>query len=298
MTNSQQPILIAGATGALGGLVVRKLLTAGVPVRAIGRNREKLSALAAVGAEIVIADLLDRAAVARACEGVAQVYSTVNNVMGRGTSSPNRVDIPAHASLCAAAREAGVRRFVFLSGRDMTADSPVDFFRVKHAIENVVRASGVPFVLIHASAFMETWVGMLIDGIRKNGTAALFGDGRTVGNYIAIDDVAEFSLRILTRPDVVNEGIEIGGPSNVSGEQLVALIEAQLGVRAKRRHVPKAVLWAGGSLVRPFNEVAARFMRMGYYTATTDARFTDWTTASTRFGVAPMSIESFVAALT
>jgi NADH dehydrogenase len=235
MTNAQQPILIAGATGALGGVVARKLLAAGVPVRAVGRNPEKLATLAAAGAETMVVDLLDRAAVARACEGVGQVYSTVNNVMGRGASSPVRVDVRAHEVLCAAAREAGVGRFVYLSARDMRADNPVDFFRTKHAIDGVVRACGVPHVLIQPSAFMETWVGMLADGIRKDGTATLFGDGHTVGNYIAVDDVAEFSLRILMRPDVANETIEIGGPSNVSGEQLVVVIEAHLGVRASAR---------------------------------------------------------------
>lgn len=294
MTTAPLPILVAGATGALGGLVARKLLAAGVPVRAIGRNTERLAALAAAGAETMTVDLLDRAAVSRACEGIGQVFSTFNNVMGRGTASPNRVDVPAHESLCAAARAAGVRRFVYLSARGLSADSPVDYFRVKHAIEGVVRASGVPFVLIRPSAFMETWVGMLADGMRKDGTAMLFGDGRTVVNYIALEDVAEFSVRILLRPDVVDEAIEIGGPSNLSGEQLVALVESRLGVRAKRRRVPKAVLWAGGALLRPFNEVAARIMRLGYFTATHDAVFTDWAVAGERFGVTPRTIESYV----
>ena len=112
--------------------------------------------------------------------------------------------------------------------------------------------SGVPFVLIRPNAFMETCIGMLTDGIRKDGTAMIFGDGRTVVNYIALEDVAEFSLRIFMRSDVVSELIEIGGPSHLSGEQLDALMEAHLGMSVKRRRVPKAVLWAGGSLLRPF----------------------------------------------
>ena len=49
-------------------------------------------------------------------------------------------------------------------------------------------------------------------------------------------------------------------------------------------------------MLRPFNEVAARLMRMGYFTATRDGRFPGWKIASDRFGVSPMTIESFVAA--
>ncbi len=269
---------------------------AGVPVRALGRNPEKLASLAAAGAEAVAVDLLNRAAVGRACEGVGQVFTSVNNVMGRGASSPNRVDLPAHDALCDAARHAGVRRLVYLSAQGLSPDSPVDFFRVKHAIEERIRGSGVPYVLLRPTAFMETWAGMLADGMRKNGVAVLFGDGRSIANFIAVEDVAEYSVRILAREDVRNESIEIGGPSNLSFEALVTLLEKQMAVQAKRRRIPVPVLWLGGLLLRPFNEVGSRMMRMGYFTATRDARFTDWTIAADRFGVSPKSIETFVEA--
>lgn len=296
MTNNSSRILVAGATGVVGGLVARKLLAAGVPVRALGRNSEKLAALAAAGAETVATDLLDQAAVSRACEGIGQIYSTVNNVMGRGASSPNRVDVKAYESLCNAARSTAVRRIVHLSARGMEADGPVDFFRVKHAIEVVIRKCGVPFVMIRPTAFMEIWVAMIVDGIRKNGKAVLFGDGETVGNYIAVEDVAELSLRILQQSDIINEAIDIGGPSNLSANELVSLIERHMGVKARRRRIPAPVLWTGGLLLRPFHEVAARFMRMGYFTATREGRFTDWSVAAKRFGVSPMSVETFLAA--
>ena len=297
MKNSASTVLVAGATGVVGGLVARQLLAHGVPVRALGRNPERLAALASAGAEIVSVDMMDQAAVARACDGVGQIYTSVNNVLGHGATSPNRIDVRAHQSLCEAAHAAAVRRIVYLSARGMTADAPVDFFRTKHAIETVIRESGVPFVLIRPGAFMETWVGMLADGLRKNGTAVLFGDGRMVGNFIAIEDVASISLRVLLQDDVVNEAIEIGGPSNVSHDDLVTLLERHMGLIARRRRVPTALLWAGGLLLRPFHEVASRFMRMGYYTATHDARFSDWTVAAQRFDVHPMTVETFVSGM-
>ena len=297
MTNVGSTILIAGATGQVGGLVARKLLAAGIPVRALGRNPEKLASLAAAGAEAVAVDLLDRVAVARACQGVGQVYTSVNNVMGRGASSPNRVDLAAHDALCTAAQQSGVRRLVYLSGRGFSADSAVDFFRVKHAIEERIRRSELTYVLVRPSAFMETWAGMLVAGIRKNGVAVLFGDGRSIANFIAVEDVADFSVRILAREEVRNEAIELGGPSNLSFDELVTLLERRMGVRARRRRIPLPVLWWGGLLLRPFNEVAARLMRLGYFTASRDGRFPDWKVAADRFGVSPRSIETFVEAL-
>jgi NADH dehydrogenase len=296
MNQPEQCILVAGATGQVGGILVRKLLRAGIPVRALGRNRDKLAALTALGADAIAVDLRDRPGVMRACEGVGQIFTSVNNVMGHGASSPNRVDLMAHDVLCDSARESGVRRLVYLSGRSLDPDNPVDFFRVKHAIEGRIRRSGLPYVLLQPGAFMETWAGMLTDGIRKNGAAVLFGNGQNVTNFIAVEDVAEFSMRILMNEEIRNEAIEFGGPSNISFDQLLTLLERHMGVRAKRRRIPVPVLWLGGLLLRPFNEVAARLMRMGYFTATSDGRFPNWQTAAERFGVAPQSIETFVAA--
>ena len=295
MNQLEGRVLVAGATGQVGGIVARKLLAAGIPVRALGRNREKLAALSALGADAVLVDLRDRPGVARACEGVGQIFTSVNNVMGRGDSSPNRVDLLAHDVLCDAAQEAGVRRLVYLSGRSLDPDNPVDFFRVKLSIEERIRRSGLSFVLLQPGAFMETWAGMLAAGIRKNGTAVLFGNGNSVTNFIAVEDVAEFSVRVLVNEEICNEAIEFGGPSNISFDELLTQLEQHMGVRAKRRRIPVPVLWLGGLLLRPFNEVAARLMRMGYFTATSDGRFTDWRVAADRFGVTPQSIETFVA---
>jgi uncharacterized protein YbjT (DUF2867 family) len=295
MSQLERRILVAGATGQVGGIVARKLLAAGIPVRALGRNREKLAAMSAAGADTILVDLRDRAGVVQACEGVGQIFTSVNNVMGRGASSPNRVDLLAHDVLCEAARQSNVRRLVYLSGRGMGTDNPVDFFRVKCSIEARIRRSGLSYVLLQPGAFMETWAGMLVGGMRKNGTAVLFGNGQSITNFIAVEDVAEFSLRVLLNEEVRNEAIEFGGPSNISFDDLLILLEQHMGVRAKRRRIPVSALWLGGLLLRPFNEVAARLMRMGYFTATSNGRFPDWQTAAHRFGVAPQSIETFVA---
>jgi uncharacterized protein YbjT (DUF2867 family) len=60
-------ILVAGASGALGSVLVRRLLARGYPVRALGRNPRKLAMLGIHGAEPFVADMLDRGAMDEAC---------------------------------------------------------------------------------------------------------------------------------------------------------------------------------------------------------------------------------------
>jgi NADH dehydrogenase len=287
-------ILVVGATGQLGSAITRRLLASGAKVRALARNRQALAQFEP-GAEIAAVDLRDVPKLTEACRGIEQIIATANNNMGQGPTSPSRVDLSGYQNLCAAARNTGVRRLIYVSYRGVAQDAPVDIFRVKWYIEDAIRRSGVPHVMLRPSAFMETWVDeLLAKGIRNKGVATIFGDGNAVTNYIAVDDVAELAVQILARPDVVNEAIDVGGPSNLSQNDLATLVERRLQSSGKRRHIPAALLRLLPPVIRPFNEVTARLMALGFYAATTSAPFPQWKVAAERFGVAPRTIESYV----
>jgi uncharacterized protein YbjT (DUF2867 family) len=290
----QPPVLVAGANGQLGSVIVRKLAAAGVPVRALGRNAEKLKALDAPGVEIVPVDLLNLARLTEACRGAGEIVSTANNFMGKGATSPMKIDLTAHQNLCAAARNAGVRRIIYVSAKNIDQDSPVDYFRIKWYIEDAIRRSGVPYVILRPTAFMDIWVDQVVaDPIRKKGAATIFGPGTARTNYIAVDDVAEFVARIVARQEVVNEVIEIGGPSTMSMNDLTTLVEKQLGAGGRRRHIPVFALRLFPPIVRLFDELAARFMTLGYF-ATLEHPFPGWQKAADRFGVRPRTLEEYI----
>ncbi|WP_309672332.1 SDR family oxidoreductase [Gemmatimonas sp.] len=296
MSTLPRSVLVIGATGQLGGAVARRLLDTGHRVRALGRNPEKLAALKALGAEIAAGDLLDAPFVLDACSDVDQVLSTANNALGSGASSPNKVDLRAYSNICHAVREHRVSRIVHVSAQDTGgASSPVDFFRIKFHVDALVRECGVPWVLLAPTVFMEIWVETLLGGpILQGKPVMLFGDGTARANFIATDDVAEFALRILDEPSIRNTVIEVGGPTTCSFADVTTMIERRLGVTAKRRHMPSAVLRAGSIILRPFSEMTARLMAMGYFTARATNAFTDWEPAANRFGVVPMTLQQFV----
>ena len=287
-------VLVAGATGQLGQVVVRKLVSAGIPVRALARNKDKLAVLAGPGVELAPVDMRNVPALNEACRGITQIVATANNNMGQGPMSPTRIDLPAYQNLCAAARNTGVRRLVYVSYRGVDQDAPVDIFRVKWYIEDAIRRSGVPYVMVRPTAFMDIWIDYVIGAdIRKKGVATIFGDGTGVTNYIAVEDVAEFIVRIVEREEIVKEAIDVGGPSNMAFNDVVSLVERRLGSSGKRRKVPVALLKLLPKIVRPFNELAARMMTLGYYT-TLHTPFSNWKAAADRFGISPMTVEDYV----
>src|SRR5919108_4296269 len=274
--------LVVGATGQLGREIVAKLRTAGAPVRALARSATRLAEMHP-GVDVAAVDLLDVPRLGEACRGVDQIIATANNNMGTGANSPTRVDLAAYQNLCAAARTTGVRRLIYVSYRGVRRDAPVDIFRVKWYIEDAIRRSGVPHVMLRPTAFMDIWIDeLLVKGLREKGVATIFGDGNRMSNYIAVVDVAEFAVKILARPDVVNENVDTGGPSNVTQNQLVSLLAEHLKIKAKRRHVPVPLLRLLPPLLRPFNELTARLISLGLYSAAYAEPFHEWKVSADR----------------
>jgi uncharacterized protein YbjT (DUF2867 family) len=272
-------------------VIVRTLIAQGSPVRALSRHASRLAS-EFPEADIAPVDMLDVPRLTEACRGVEQIVATANNNMGSGASSPSKVDVAAYQNLCAAARNTGVKRLVYVSYRGVAQDAPVDIFRVKWYIEDAIRRSGVPHVMLRPTAFMDIWIDeLLAKDIRDKGVATIFGDGNRVANYIAVTDVAEFALRILARPAIVNEVVEAGGPSNVTQNHLASLVEQRLNVTAKRRHMPVTLMRLLPPVVKPFN---ARLITLGLYSAAYAEPFHDWKTSAERFGVQPRTVEEHV----
>ncbi len=278
-------------------MITRKLADSGTPVRALARSATRLKEVHPA-AEIAAVDLLDVPQLTEACREVDQIVATANNNMGSGVNSPTRIDLAGYQNLCAAARNTGVRRLIYVSYRGVDRDAPVDIFRLKWYIEDAIRRSGVPHVMLRPTAFMDIWVDeLMLKGMREKGVATMFGDGTRLANYIAVDDVAEFAVKIAARPEVVNETIDVGGPSNASQAQLVSLLEQRFAMSVKRRRIPVALMRFLPPVVKPFNELAARLMTLGYYSAAYSEPYEKWTNAAERFGVRPRTLEEYITAL-
>lgn len=267
-------ILILGATGVVGREVVKSLIAERRPVRAATRRPDRAGDLAALGAEVVYADLIDPASLKRACTGVDAVFVAAHSLMGTGRYSSTAVDGAGHRALIDAASAAGVRRFVYTSVRGAAADHPVDFFRTKAAVERYLQQSGLDFTILRPSAFMEWHVHRLLgQGIVETGKAIVFGNGNTSTNFIAGADVAHYARAALEGPGMSARTLELGGPDNVTRRQVVELYERYAGRSARVTYVPVALMRMMSPLVRPFKPVVSRLLDASIWSDTTDQTF-------------------------
>lgn len=261
--NANEKILVVGATGALGRPVVERLLARGLAVRALNRHPSQAADLATRGAEVVAGDLTDAASLERACAGVTRVLAAAHGILGRGRWRSEAVDDVGHRALVAAARAAGVRRFVYTSAYGASADHPIDFFRTKHAIEQAVEASGLDAVILRPTAFMEHHAHNFNGkAVLEKGKAQLIGPGTKPRNFVCAADVAQFALRALLEDPPPFRRLDIGGHGQHSNAEVAAIYAREAGVAPRASHLPKGVAAAIGALAAPFHPGMARIMKL------------------------------------
>lgn len=279
-------ILVAGGSGRLGTLVVKRLAAGGLAVRVLTRDPARARHLGDAANEVVEGDVRDRASVQRAMRGVTTVVSAVHGFAGPGRVSPASVDRVGNANLvdAAAAVEADV---VLVSVVGASPDHPMELFRAKYAAEQHLRASTTGWTIVRATAFVELWADIMAKPI-------VFGRGENPINFVSVGDVAGVVERAVADVDLRGRVIEVGGPENMTFNELAALLQRIRKRPAKVRHVPPLLLRS----MAPFTRQARAAIAMDTIDMTFDAvaahrtraemSMTDVETALTRSQAADM----------
>ena len=250
---------VVGGTGRLGRLVVQGLRSAGEEVLVLARRPptpaaglDKGSATFAgtdvfddPGVRYVSADVRDAAAVRAALRGVAVCVSAAHGANPSGDGSPASVDWLGNRNLVDAAAGAGAA-VVMLSVVGAAPDSPMELFRMKWRAEEYLRASGVEWTIVRATAFAELWSEILRTSASKSGRVQVFGRGENPINFVSVVDVAAAVVRAVSDPTLRGQVITVAGPENLTFNQFAA----RIGDRRSPRHVPRAGLRTMAILAR------------------------------------------------
>ncbi len=182
-------ILVAGGSGRLGTLLVQRLAGRGTAVRVLTRSRARASHFDSSSVEIVEGDVRVASEVQRAVAGADVVVSAIQGLAGTGGVSPASVDREGNRHLVDAAARAGAT-VVLVSVVGAAADSPMELFRMKHAAEQHLRASGTAWTIVRSTAFLETWIDLLAQTADRAGRVVVFGRGNNPINFVSVNDVA------------------------------------------------------------------------------------------------------------
>ena len=261
--------LVVGATGMLGSEVCRQLRALGRPVRGLVRDGSVgEDVVRGLGVEIVRGDLKDAGSLRAACAGMGAVVSTANSILRRRRGDTVwSVDRDGHLSLIAAARTAGVTRFVYLSLTPrIGATTP--FVRCKRRVESEVRASGMAWTILQPGPFMEVVLSPRAGWDLDRGRVSVIGSGTVAQSYISLVDVAQYAVLALERPILERRDVVLGGPEGVTPLQAVREFEAVTGRSFAVRHLPVPVVRLVGLMTRPFDACFSSEMGMALEAST------------------------------
>src|SRR4029079_17918942 len=218
-------ILVAGGSGRLGSLLVRRLVAGGTTVRVLTRSRARAAHLDAAPVEIVEGDVRVAPDAQRAVAGADVVVSAVHGFAGPGGVSPASVDRDGNRHLVDAAARAGAT-VILMSVVGASPESPMELFRMKDAAEECLRVSGTQWTIVRSTAFLETWIDLITQTADRAGRVVVFGRADNPINFVSVNDVATVVDRAIADPDVRGQTIEIGGPENLTLSQVARAIQA------------------------------------------------------------------------
>lgn len=220
--------IITGATGNTGSVAAEKLLAAGERVRVVGRSAEKLQRFVDKGAEAIVGDVSDAAAMARAFAGATAAYVML-------PPDPKAENLAAYqdaliASLASAVEQAGVKHVVALSS--IGADKPDKTGPVKGCYrleQRLGRIAGLNVLFLRAGFFMENlfpFVGL----IKSMGMLAGTMRGDSVQPWIATRDIGGVAAEALRARNFSGSSTrELLGPRDLTWNEVAAVVGKAIG---------------------------------------------------------------------
>jgi len=149
-------------------------------------------------------------------------------------------------------------------------DHPLELYRAKFFAEERLRKSRLAWTIIRPTVFMELWAGIVGDSLIKNGKATVFGRGDNPINLVSVRDVARFVEMAVVDPRLRGTTLDVGGPENLTLNDVVETLAATSGRPATARHISLTALRVGSLLMRPLKPDLAGLIRAAILMDTID----------------------------
>jgi uncharacterized protein YbjT (DUF2867 family) len=244
-------ILLLGSTGFFGRGVAHKLIDGGHQLRVLVRDPMKAAAFKIRGAQVVVGDALNPAAVTQAAQGVEHIISLVA-VRRNRPQSYLAVNVDGPRIMAEAAKAAGVHSVVFVSAIGARLDAHYKYFTSRWMGEQELAKSGVAGTILRFSLVLAEEGGALTDFERLTN----FGPFVIIPNYgetqlqpILREDAARCVVDTIGRQELLGKIVELGGPEVVTFKTLYGWFLDARGIKKPRLTVPPGLLIPGAAIM-------------------------------------------------
>ncbi|WP_029917463.1 SDR family oxidoreductase [Pelobacter seleniigenes] len=226
-------VLLAGATGYLGGYIAAELQHSSCFCRAIVRNPAKLKNKGVSVDDIFAAELTEPATLQGCCQGMDTVISTVGITRQKDGLSYMDVDYQANLNLLAEAKKNGVKKFIYVSVLNGEKLRHLQICAAKERFVAELRKSGLDYCIVRPNGFFSDMAEFF--RMAQQGRIYLFGSGELRANPIHGADLARCCVAAINGSE---EEIAIGGPETLSQREIALRAFAVAGKPPKITCIP------------------------------------------------------------
>jgi uncharacterized protein YbjT (DUF2867 family) len=233
---------VFGGTGFVGRRVVRYLREVGTKVRIVSRHQGRAED---DGIERIAGDAHDERCVDAALAGADGAVNAISLYVEHGSDTFHSVHVEAAGKIARAARQAGVRRFVHISGIGANTASPSTYIRSRGEGEAAVQTAFPGAVIVRPAVMFaadDAFLRTILRLLRSLPACPIFGDGRTRLQPVHADNVAAAIAQILRQSQKPYPVYELAGPRVYSYEELLRAVGRIARLRPVLMRIPFA-LW-------------------------------------------------------
>lgn len=230
-------VFITGGTGFVGAAVQKAL--AHHPLTLLVRKGD--TGPRNPNATYIIGDVTDTESLAGTMDGCTTVIHLVAIIEEHGDATFDRVIRQGTANVAAEARRAGVEHFILMSALGARNDPHYRYFLAKYRAEEAVKHSGVPWTIFRPSIVFgpgDGFINQLADLVRIAPIVPIAGDGQSLFQPVNVQEVAASFAWAVDHPESIGQTYDLGGPDILTYDEIIALVQRQLGASKRTVHLP------------------------------------------------------------
>jgi uncharacterized protein YbjT (DUF2867 family) len=244
-------ILVTGGSGFIGRHLVARLVAEGESVRVAARGER--SGTLPESVEQVQANVVTGDGLRAAMEGVDRIAHLVGIIVERGSQRFDAVIRGGTQNVVAAAKDAGVHKLLYLSAIGSAPDPKFPYWQAKWQAEQSLIESGLNYTILRLSLVFgpeDDFFNRLARLVRQMPVTPIAGNGKTKFQPIWVEDVATCIIACLREGSHDGETLEVGGPEQMTYNELIDVVGNELGVKRLKVHVPLALMRPGARLLQ------------------------------------------------
>lgn len=237
-------VFVTGATGFVGGEILRQLDRSGHSVRILARRPQSSAvqnAVADFGVQVHQGDVLDGASLPDGLKGMDAVIHLVGIISEAGRATFENIHTLGTKNIVEAAQKSGVRRYEQMSALGARPNATSRYHQSKWAAEEIVRNSGLDFTIFRPSIIYgpkDQFVNLFAKMVRFSPALPVMGDGRSKLQPIPVADVAACFVKALSQPASIGQTFDLCGRDILTFNEI---LDAIMEVTAHKRwkiHLP------------------------------------------------------------